>query len=100
MHEEAVVLYAELAAVAMASFISSKDTPLMEPVRLNDGFEESRDALKKFRGENDDFQFLEYQVWSASMVRIKLLPWRWVLSFSGQYVFITTHNVVLVYLQF
>jgi hypothetical protein len=63
MHEEAVVLYAKLAAVAMASFISSKDTPLMEPVRLNDGFEESRDALKKFRGEeDDDFQFLEYQV--------------------------------------
>ena len=57
------MLYAELAAVAMASFISSKDTPLMEPVRLNDGFEESRDALKKFRGEeDDDFQFLEYQV--------------------------------------
>lgn len=62
MHEEAVVLYAELAAVAMSSFISSKDTPLMEPVRLNDGFEESRQALKKFRGEeDDDFQFLEYQ---------------------------------------
>lgn len=57
------MLYAELAAVAMASFISSKDTPLMEPVRLNDGFEESREALKKFRGEeDDDFQFLEYQV--------------------------------------
>lgn len=57
------MLYADLAATAMASFISSKDTPLMEPVRLNDGFEESKEALKKFRGEDDDdFQFLEYQV--------------------------------------
>ncbi|XP_024403374.2 ERAD-associated E3 ubiquitin-protein ligase component HRD3A isoform X2 [Physcomitrium patens] len=62
MYEEAVVLYSELAAVAMASFISSKDTPLTEPVRLNEGFEESRESLKKFRGEDDDdFQFLEYQ---------------------------------------
>ncbi|CAK9276017.1 unnamed protein product [Sphagnum jensenii] len=61
MHEEAVKLYAELAATAMASFRSSKDIPLMEPVRLNDGFKESS-ALKKFRGEDDDdFQFLEYQ---------------------------------------
>ena len=51
MHEEAAALYAELAAVAMASFISLKDTPLMEPVRLNDGFEESPYALRKFRGE-------------------------------------------------
>lgn len=58
-----MVLYSELAAVAMASFISSKDTPLTEPVRLNEGFEESRESLKKFRGEDDDdFQFLEYQV--------------------------------------
>jgi SEL1 protein len=62
MHEEAVKLYAELAATAMASFISSKDAPLMEPVQLNVGFEESRETLKKFRGEDDDdFQFLEYQ---------------------------------------
>jgi SEL1 protein len=68
MHEEAVKLYAELAATAMASFRSSKDIPLMEPVRLNDGFKESS-ALKKFRGEDDDdFQFLEYQVMSGSIV--------------------------------
>ncbi|KAH9548736.1 hypothetical protein CY35_11G103600 [Sphagnum magellanicum] len=51
MHEEPVKLYAELAATAMASFISSKDAPLMEPVQLNVGFEESRETLKKFRGE-------------------------------------------------
>ena len=37
-----VVLYFNLAAVAMASFISSKDTPLMEHVRLNDGFDENK----------------------------------------------------------
>jgi hypothetical protein len=61
-------LYAELAATAMASFRSSKYNALMEPVRLNDGFKESS-ALKKFRGEDDDdFQFLEYQVMSGSIV--------------------------------
>jgi hypothetical protein len=69
MHEEAVKLYAELAATAMASFISSKDAPLMEPVQLNVGFEESRETLKKFRGEDDDdFQFLEYQVCMGGIV--------------------------------
>jgi SEL1 protein len=68
MHEEAVKLYAELAATAMASFISSKDAPLMEPVQLNVGFEESRETLKKFRGEDDDdFQFLEYQVFMGGI---------------------------------
>ena len=65
------MLYADLAATAMASFISSKDTPLMEPVRLNDGFEESKEALKKFRGEDDDdFQFLEYQVCFQPLVSL------------------------------
>lgn len=55
-------LYSELAAITMASFVSSREGPLLEYVRLNYGLEESKDVLKKFRGEeDDDFQFLEYQ---------------------------------------
>ncbi|KAJ7526127.1 hypothetical protein O6H91_17G083700 [Diphasiastrum complanatum] len=62
MHDKAVRLYAELAATAVAGFHNSKDSPLIDPVRLNEGSEESKEALKKFRGEeDDDFQFLEYQ---------------------------------------
>ena len=60
MHEEAVVLYADLATIAMASFVSSKDTPLMAHARLNDGFEESKEALTD--EDDDDFQFKERQV--------------------------------------
>ena len=57
------MLYVDLATTAVASFVSSEDTPLMALVRLNDGFEESKEALTKFRGEDDDdFQFLEYQL--------------------------------------
>lgn len=56
-------LYSELAAITMTSFVSSRDGPLLEYVRLNYGLEESKDVLKRFRGEDDDdFQFLEYQV--------------------------------------
>lgn len=59
-------LYSELAAITMASFVSSREGPLLEYVRLNYGLEESKDVLKRFRGEeDDDFQFLEYQVCSA-----------------------------------
>jgi len=58
-----VKLYAELAAITMASFVSSREGPLLEYVRLNYGLEESKDVLRRFRGEeDDDFQFLEYQV--------------------------------------
>ncbi|KAG0601960.1 hypothetical protein M758_11G151000 [Ceratodon purpureus] len=61
-HEKAVKLYSELAATTMASFLSSREGPLLENVRLNYGLEESKDVLKRFRGEeDDDFQFLEYQ---------------------------------------
>jgi len=59
-----VKLYSELAAVTMTSFVSSREGPLLEYVRLNYGLEENKDVLKRFRGEeDDDFQFLEYQVW-------------------------------------
>lgn len=41
-------LYSELAAITMASFVSSREGPLLENVRLNYGLEESEDVLKKF----------------------------------------------------
>ncbi|KAG6390718.1 hypothetical protein SASPL_148462 [Salvia splendens] len=54
MHEKAVKLYAELAEVAVNSFLISKDSPAIEP--------ENKAALRKSRGEDDeDFQILEYQ---------------------------------------
>nr|GMD12015.1 ERAD-associated E3 ubiquitin-protein ligase component HRD3A [Ipomoea batatas] len=62
MHDKAVTLYAELAEVAINSFLISKDSPVIEPVRIHTGTEENKDALRKSRGEEDeDFQILEYQ---------------------------------------
>ncbi|XP_076953385.1 ERAD-associated E3 ubiquitin-protein ligase component HRD3A-like [Bidens hawaiensis] len=62
LHEKAVVLYAELAETAVNSFLISKDSPVIEPVRIHNGAEENKDALRKSRGEEDeDFQILEYQ---------------------------------------
>ncbi|XP_059290445.1 ERAD-associated E3 ubiquitin-protein ligase component HRD3A isoform X1 [Lycium ferocissimum] len=62
MHEKAVKLYAELAEVAINSFLISKDSPVIEPVRIHSGAEENKEALRKSRGEEDeDFQILEYQ---------------------------------------
>lgn len=62
MYENSVKLYAELAGVAVSSFFSAKEPPLMEPVRINDGAEENKEALRKSRGEeDDDFQITEYQ---------------------------------------
>lgn len=62
MHEKAVKLYAELAEVAVKSFLISKDSPVIEPVRIHTGAEENKEALRKSRGEDDeDFQILEYQ---------------------------------------
>ncbi|KAJ8753695.1 hypothetical protein K2173_026371 [Erythroxylum novogranatense] len=62
MHEQAVKLYAELAEVAVNSFLISKDSPVIEPVRIHNGAEENKDALRKSRGEEDeDFQIFEYQ---------------------------------------
>ena len=46
----------------MNSFSISKESPVIEPVRIHTGAEENKDALRKSRGEEDeDFQFLEYQ---------------------------------------
>ncbi|CAN4125252.1 unnamed protein product [Withania somnifera] len=62
MHDKAVKLYAELAEVAINSFLISKDSPVTEPVRIHSGTEENKEALRKSRGEEDeDFQILEYQ---------------------------------------
>ncbi|KAK7251737.1 hypothetical protein RIF29_35192 [Crotalaria pallida] len=62
MFDKAVKLYAELAEVAVNSFLISKDSPVIEPVRLHNGAEENKEALRKSKGEEDeDFQILEYQ---------------------------------------
>lgn len=62
MHDTAVKLYAELAELAVNSFLISKDSPVLEPVRVHVGTEENTEALRKSRGEEDeDFQILEYQ---------------------------------------
>ncbi|KAG8388040.1 hypothetical protein BUALT_Bualt02G0083800 [Buddleja alternifolia] len=62
MHDKAVKLYAELAEVAINSFLISKDSPVIEPIRIHNGAEENKEALRKSRGEEDeDFQILEYQ---------------------------------------
>ncbi|XP_052182525.1 ERAD-associated E3 ubiquitin-protein ligase component HRD3A [Diospyros lotus] len=62
MFDKAVNLYAQLAEVAVNSFLISKDTPVIEPVRIHNGAEENKEALRKSRGEEDeDFQIMEYQ---------------------------------------
>lgn len=62
MYEKAVKLYSELAEVAVNSFLITKDSPVIEPVRIHNGAEENKEALRKSRGEEDeDFQILEYQ---------------------------------------
>ncbi|XP_073295580.1 ERAD-associated E3 ubiquitin-protein ligase component HRD3A-like [Primulina huaijiensis] len=74
MHDKAVALYAELAEVAVNSFLISKDSPVVEPIRIHNGAEENKEALRKARGEDDeDFQILEYQAQkgnAAAMYRI------------------------------
>ncbi|KAK1261913.1 hypothetical protein QJS04_geneDACA001192 [Acorus gramineus] len=77
MFEEAVKLYAELAEAAVASFLISKQSPVIEPMRIHSGVEENREALRKSRGEDDeDFQITEYQAQkgnAGSMYKIGLL---------------------------
>ncbi|EXB80316.1 hypothetical protein L484_025172 [Morus notabilis] len=76
MYEKAVRLYSELAEVAVNSFLISKDSPVLEPVRIHSGAEENKEALRKSRGEEDeDFQILEYQAQkgnAAAMYKIGL----------------------------
>lgn len=62
MYEKAIQLYAELAETAISSFLISKDSPVIEPIRVHIGAEENMEALRKSQGEEDeDFQILEYQ---------------------------------------
>ncbi|XP_043696360.1 ERAD-associated E3 ubiquitin-protein ligase component HRD3A-like [Telopea speciosissima] len=62
MYDKAVKLYAELAEAAVSSFLISRDSPVIEHVRLHNGAEENKEALRKLRGEEDeDFQITEYQ---------------------------------------
>lgn len=76
MFEKAVKLYGELAQVAVNSFLISKDSPVIEPVRLHNGAEENKEALRKSKGEeDDDFQILEYQAQkgnAAAMYKVGL----------------------------
>nr|GEY03117.1 ERAD-associated E3 ubiquitin-protein ligase component HRD3A-like [Tanacetum cinerariifolium] len=69
LYEKAVVLFAELAEAAVNSFLISKDSPVIEPVRIHNGAEENKEALRKSRGEEDeDFQILEYQAQKGNAV--------------------------------
>lgn len=76
MYEKALKLYAELAEAAIASFLISKEPPVIEHIRIHSGTEENKEALRKSRGEADeDFQITEYQAMkgnSAAMFQIGL----------------------------
>ncbi|KAL2642270.1 hypothetical protein R1flu_009857 [Riccia fluitans] len=65
----------KLASTAMASFRSSKEAPLLEPVRLNDGSEESMEFKKLMNGgeDDDEFQFslyIAYKGFALAMYRL------------------------------
>ena len=67
MYEEAVKLYEELAEAAVASFLISTNSPVLQPVRIHFGAEENKGDLRKFRGEeDDDFQIIDYQAQKGS----------------------------------
>ncbi|CAN6852561.1 unnamed protein product, partial [Brassica oleracea] len=62
MYDKAVQLYAEVAEAAVSSFLISKDSPMVVPLRIHRGAEEDKDVLRRFRGEDgEDFKMLEYQ---------------------------------------
>jgi SEL1 protein len=57
MFDKSVKLYTQLTEVVVNSFLISKDSPVIEPVRLHNGSEENKEALRKSKGEEDeDFQ--------------------------------------------
>ncbi|KAG1330535.1 ERAD-associated E3 ubiquitin-protein ligase component HRD3 [Cocos nucifera] len=69
LYDKAVKLYAELAEAALASFLISKEPPVMEPVRIHSGTEENKEGLRKYRGEdNEDFHITEYQAHKGNAV--------------------------------
>ncbi|ONK77710.1 uncharacterized protein A4U43_C02F9710 [Asparagus officinalis] len=56
---------------ALASFLISKDPPVIEPVRIHFGSEENKEALKKLRGEdNEDFHMAEYMALKGSALHM------------------------------
>lgn len=69
MFDKAVKLYSELAETAVNSFLVSNDSLVIEAVRIHNGAEENKEALRKSRGEEDeDFQILEYQAQKGNSV--------------------------------
>ncbi|KAI4339575.1 hypothetical protein MLD38_024501 [Melastoma candidum] len=69
MYDKAVKLYAELAEAAVNSFSITKDSSVVEAVRIHSGAEENKEALRKSRGEDDeDFQILEYQAQKGNAI--------------------------------
>ncbi|GFZ03428.1 HCP-like superfamily protein [Actinidia rufa] len=84
MYDKAVKLYAELAEVAVNSFLISKDPPVIEPVRIHNGAEENKEALRKSRGEEDeDFQILEYQAQKGNAVAMYRIGILYYFGFRG-----------------
>jgi SEL1 protein len=71
MYEETVTLYAEPAETALTSSFISKETPVIEPVRLHGATEENKETSRMSRGEDDeDFQTTEYQAEQSNDVAI------------------------------
>ncbi|KAL5544937.1 hypothetical protein UlMin_008721 [Ulmus minor] len=84
MYEKAVKLYSELAEVAVHSFLISKDSPVIEPVRIHNGAEENKEALRKSRGEEDeDFQILEYQAQKGNAGAMYRIGFFYYFGFRG-----------------
>ncbi|XP_078445074.1 HCP-like superfamily protein isoform X4 [Wolffia australiana] len=74
MYEEAVKLYEELAEAAVASFLISTTSSVLEPVRIHLGSEENKGGLRKSRGEeDDDFQIVDYQAKMGSAPAMRRL---------------------------
>ncbi|CAA7398196.1 unnamed protein product [Spirodela intermedia] len=69
MYEKAVKLYEELAEAAVAGFLISTTSPVLEPVRIHYGAEENKRGLRKSRGEeDDDFHIIEFQAQKGSVL--------------------------------
>ncbi|XP_031498303.1 ERAD-associated E3 ubiquitin-protein ligase component HRD3A-like [Nymphaea colorata] len=84
MYDKSVKLYGELAETALASFLISKDSPVVDQVRINDGAEENKEALRKLRGEeDDDFQITEYQAQKGSSAAMYKLGFIYYFGLRG-----------------
>ncbi|KAK2664539.1 hypothetical protein Ddye_003113 [Dipteronia dyeriana] len=54
MYEKAAKLYAEIAKTGVKSFLTSKDSPVVEPIMIHDGAAEDKEVLMNFLGEEDE----------------------------------------------